>query len=109
MLSATSITVPDPKRSHFTNIWLAISTMRSNIDRTPSGPKAGIRRRCAFAQLGSLLYAVKRPSPAKARISFNGPWMRFWKRVSSESSLTSSCELTTYMSLPKMVSLKIGP
>ena len=55
MLSATSTVASGPNRSQRSSIWSATSSILSNIERMPSGPKAGISRRWALAQFGSSL------------------------------------------------------
>ena len=61
-----------PSRSHLSSSCSAMSSMPSNIRRSAAGPKAGIRIRCAFCQLGSSVSAVNRPSPAKSRTCRSG-------------------------------------
>jgi hypothetical protein len=109
MSSVTSMTLSGPKRSQRSSICSAMSSMRSNMPRMPIGPNAGIRRRCAFAQFGSSVRAVKRPSPAKSRMLRSAPATRLSKRDSSETSSMSACEPTKTIGLPSTSSWKIGP
>jgi hypothetical protein len=51
--SATSKDASGPKRSQRVTSCSAMSSIGSNIERTPKGLKAGIKMRCAFPQFGS--------------------------------------------------------
>jgi hypothetical protein len=109
MLSATSITALSPKRSQRTSICSAMSFIPSNMARRPSGPKAGIKRRCALAQFGSLVSAVNNPSPAKSPTICRPFEIFLPKRLSSQTSFTSSCELRKAGVRPPRDRRKIGP
>src|SRR5262245_29884549 len=72
-------------------------------------PNGCSRMLCALLQFGSVVSAVNRPSPPIARTRRNGPRTTLSKRVSSESSSTSSWPETMTSGAPIMSSQKIGP
>src|SRR5690349_15560266 len=109
MSSVTSMTWSAPKRSQRSSICSAMSSMRSNMPRMPIGPNAGISSRCALAQFGSSVRAVKRPSPAKSRMLRSAPATRLSNLDSSETSSTSACEPRKTTGFPSTSSWKIGP
>src|SRR6266404_1046354 len=72
-------------------------------------PNGCIRMLCALLQFGSVVSAVKRPSPATARTRRSGPRTALSKRFSSLSSSTRSWPETITIGAPIISSQKIGP